>query len=350
MNIYVLPTSEQGMQDRLFDQPLANAGGVCHLPFLDGLRAAARSFGHAVHTSDAWSKKNAKLDDVLVVQNHPGETILWRALYYAKHIRTKGGFMLERRRFLYDSYRLFNRRVLLQMESPMVMPYIYRHLHALQESGLYQKIMIVARGYGESFEYFNPYFYRDQDITSPYFTDPKDKFLVMVNGNARPHSLKHELYGERLKAIRYFSDSPGFDLYGRGWDAAPHHPFYMHYKKYVARAWRGAVDDKLEVISRYRFAMCYENATYNGYVSEKIFDCLAAGAIPIYLGAPDITTIVPENCFIDKRKFSSYAELHQHVRSLSETDCARYRENILRFLRDRSTMMGMQALVRQIVG
>ena len=350
MTIYILPTSEQGMRDKLFDQPLSNTGGVTNLPLLDGLRDAAKPFGYDVHTSDAWSKEKAKPDDILVVQNHPGETFLWRAFYYLKRLKTKGGFVLARRKFLYDNYRSFKRRVLVQAESPMVMPYVYRNLSAIERSGLYQKIFIAARGYSKNAEYYHRYFYRDRDIVSSYFTEPKDKFLTLLNANARPRSFAHELYGERLRAIRYFSNIPGFDLYGRGWERAPRHPFFFHYARYVRRTWRGAVEDKFKVMGQYRFTLCYENASYDGYVSEKIFDCLAVGTIPVYLGAPDITTIVPENCFIDKRKFGTYAELHRHLASLSEADCARYRENILRFLRDRSTMMGMQALVRKIVG
>ncbi len=350
MNIYILPTSEQGMNDKLFDQPLSNTGGVTNLPLLDGLRAAVKPFGYTVHTSDFWSKEKAQPDDILVVQNHPGETLLWRALYYLKRLKTRGGFVLARRRFLYDNYRSFKRRVLIQAESPMVMPYVYRNLRAVEQSGLYQKIFIAARGYSDKAEYFHRYSYRDHDIVSPHFANPKDKFLILLNANARPHSLKHELYSERLKAIRYFSDIPGFDLYGRGWDKAPRHPFYFHYKKFVARAWRGAVEDKFKVMSQYRFTICYENATYGGYVSEKIFDCLATGTIPIYLGAPDITTLVPPDCFIDFRKFRGYPELHRHLASLSEADCVRYRENILRFLHDRSTMRGAKTLINEIVG
>ena len=349
MNIYVLPTSELGMNDKLFDQPLSNTGGVSHLPFLDGLRDAAEPFGHEAHTADFWSKKTSKPDDILVVQNHPGETVLWRMLYYVKRFRAKGGFILARRKFVYENYRYFKRRVLVQAESPMVMPYVYRHLEAVKRSGMYHRIMLTSKGWGD-YDYFNPYDYRDHDIVSPHFNAPKNKFLILMNSNARPNSFAKELYGERLRAIRYFSGIPGFDLYGPGWDRTPRHPRYLHYGKYARRVWRGRVDDKLATMSRYRFAICYENASYPGYASEKIYDALAVGTIPVYLGATDIETFIPGDCFVDFRKFSGYADLHAHLSSFTEAEAAGYRRNILRFLKDSSNMRGIQTLVRQIVG
>jgi hypothetical protein len=338
------------MQDRFFDHPTPYEGGLWNSPFLDGLKDAAKALGYDVHTTDFWTREKSQPDDVLVVQNHPGETFFWRAFYYLKHFRERGGFILARRKFLYENYSFFKRRVLIQGESPMVMPYVYRNLAAIKRSGIYHKIMVTSREWGNDFDYYNPYDYRDRDIVSPHFNTPKDHFLVLLNSNVRPHSFSRELYGERLKAIRYFSVVDGFDLYGYGWDKLPRHPFYLHYNSYVRRAWRGSVDDKLKTISRYRFSICYENAAYDGYLSEKIYDHLASGTIPVYLGAPDVAHFVPPDCFVDKRKFPTYEKLHQFLASLSHADIAQYRQNILRFLNDRSTMRGIRGLVQDILG
>lgn len=350
MNVYILPTSDKGMGDRALKQDQPYHGGMQTLPFLDGLSDALKKMGHEVHTADFWSREKSKPDDVLVVQDQPVFTLFWRAFHYLKRFREKGGFVLARRKFVYDNYRFFKRRALIHAESPMVTMYVYKNLRAIKRSGIYQKMMFTWRGRGEGFDYFNLYDYRDQSIISPFFHDKKDHFLILLNGNARPRSLWRELYSERLKAIKYFSSVPGFDLYGGGWGSAPRHPLYIHYKKYVDRVWRGRAGDKMEVLSKYKFAICYENAPYDGYVTEKIYDCLAAGTIPVYLGAPDIETIVPPDCFIDFRKFRGYAELHRYLSSLSETDIEKYRQNISRFLNDKSTMKGMGALAREVLG
>jgi hypothetical protein len=200
---------------------------------------------------------------------------------------------------------------------------------------LYEKIFLVCRGFGDEYEYFNYFKDGTGNIVSPYFHAAKEKFLVLMNANNLPHSIRKELFGERLRAIKYFSGVPGFDLYGPRWERRPRHPLFRHYKKYVARAWRGTVENKMRTISRYAFMICYENSVYDGYVSEKIFDCMAAGVIPVYLGAPDIARLVPKECFIDKRDFKSYADLHRHLVSLNEEDLARYRSAMLTFMESR---------------
>ena len=78
-------------------------------------------------------------------------------------------------------------------------------------------------------------------------------------------------------------------------------------------------------MSRYRFAICYENMVLDGWITEKLFDCLYAGVVPIYLGAPDINDAVDPGCYIDARRFASYDEMQQYLDALSPTDYERLR-------------------------
>ena len=43
---------------------------------------------------------------------------------------------------------------------------------------------------------------------------------------------------------------------------------------------------KQDVLSRYLFYFAFENTIESGYVTEKVFDALKAGAVPVYLGDP----------------------------------------------------------------
>lgn len=43
-------------------------------------------------------------------------------------------------------------------------------------------------------------------------------------------------------------------------------------------------NDKLLYLQQYKFNICPENSVSDGYVTEKIFDCLHSGCIPIYSG------------------------------------------------------------------
>jgi hypothetical protein len=71
----------------------------------------------------------------------------------------------------------------------------------------------------------------------------------------------------------------------------------------------------------------------NGYITEKIFDCLAAGVIPVYWGAHNITDFVPANCFIDRRLFSSNEEVYQFLKAMTKDEYNGYLERIATYLK-----------------
>ncbi|AZN97587.1 alpha-1,3-fucosyltransferase [Mesorhizobium sp. M9A.F.Ca.ET.002.03.1.2] len=76
---------------------------------------------------------------------------------------------------------------------------------------------------------------------------------------------------------------------------------------------------KIETIARYRFCLALENSISPDYVTEKVFDPLFAGTVPIYLGAPNIDEFVPANSYIDATAFGSPAGLASYLRHLVET-------------------------------
>lgn len=56
---------------------------------------------------------------------------------------------------------------------------------------------------------------------------------------------------------------------------------------------RKFADNKLEYLRNYRFNLCPENSDYPGYCTEKIFEAISSGCLPIYCGScnnpePDI--------------------------------------------------------------
>jgi hypothetical protein len=71
-------------------------------------------------------------------------------------------------------------------------------------------------------------------------------------------------------------------VFGAGWDAAAaRNPgVKLGHALHRSRDPRHAVD----ILSGFTFAVVVENCDAEGYVSEKIFDCLIAGAIGIYMG------------------------------------------------------------------
>jgi hypothetical protein len=91
-------------------------------------------------------------------------------------------------------------------------------------------------------------------------------------------------------------------------------------------AYRGSVASKAETLAGYTFAICFENMVLEGWITEKIFDCLLVGTVPIYLGAPDIDKWVPPECFVDMRQFRDYDELRNYLVSLRPDEIEAFRE------------------------
>lgn len=171
----------------------------------------------------------------------------------------------------------------------------------------------------------------------------KTGFCCLIAGNkSSNHPL--ELYSERIHAIRWFekNEPESFDLFGHQWDehvfkglfrplnlSKPlRHLFSSCYPSY-----QGTVISKHGILKQYKFSICYENARdIPGYITEKIFDSFFAGCIPVYLGAPNITEYIPEDTFIDKRKFETYSDLFNYMNNLSENEHAKYIESINNFV------------------
>jgi len=328
MNIYILPFSKDELNDKLF---LGHDIQERTFPLWSLLKIEGGKKGLNFHTLDLFDEDKAAPDDALLVLNHPEENFWWRIYYLWKYRGSRGGFVWGKRELFYRFYKFFSRRVLLQLEPPVAGPTAYRLLPKL--AGLYTDIYLIAKGFGEHFG-FTHFIYDSYDrdkMLKKYFDRPKDKFLVMINANNTPHYLLNELYGERIKAVKFFSRYPDFDLYGPRWDRQPKHPLWWFRGDFIRKAWCGVVDDKWETLSRYKFALVFENCAYPGYVSEKIFDCFVTGVVPIYLGAPDVTDYIPPQCFIDFRKFKDYQELKQFLRNMPEDKIRAYRAAAMEF-------------------
>lgn len=133
------------------------------------------------------------------------------------------------------------------------------------------------------------------------------KLLTAIYGNKSSTNIR-ELYTERRKIFDYFEQYENhFDLYGYGWNKDEYHNY------------KGTVNDKAEIYHKYKFAIAFENIKDTiGGVTEKIYDCICAGVVPIYYGSKNITDYVPANVFIDYREFKTVKELHEYLQNMDE--------------------------------
>lgn len=197
---------------------------------------------------------------------------------------------------------------------------------------------------------FKMFYPQGQELISTLPTYPERKFLTLMNANKYSYA-PNELYSLRRRAISYFSGTPDFDLYGFGWasngalnlGAAIQALRFGQPFRFLADVvngfhhspnYRGSVNDKRATVAQYRFAIAFENESKTqGYITEKIFDCLFAGTVPVYLGPDNITQYIPAECFIDQRQFSTMADLDAHLRSMTEQEWQSYHDAGQRYLR-----------------
>ena len=185
------------------------------------------------------------------------------------------------------------------------------------------------------FKFNYPHLHPMQESLIPF---SERKFCCLINANKRAKrgfAPWKDYYAARRKILQFFADlqSDELDLFGKGWGR---HPLN-----------RGPVPNKFKALSQYRFCVCYENTNTPGSVTEQIMDCFRAGVIPVYLGAENITEIIPEDCYINRRRFDSDRDLYDHLRSIDETTFDRYIENIRSYLSsDRAQMFSQEAFVK----
>jgi hypothetical protein len=240
------------------------------------------------------------------------------------------------------------------MEPPVVEPHIYRQLDRAKRH--FKRIFAyldqteITQFAGTAVDTIPlrcPIDFRGVDL--PLWLRSDRGFLVMVNMNKLPRLARYELYTERMRAVEFFSRTGDIDLYGFDWEKASRrmgrtwvprrlrqlhiafqdwldsihpHPLLVAARK----VYKGALETKWETLAKYDFALCFENARLKGWLTEKLFECLRVGTIPIYLGATDIDELIPPECFIDMRQFADYAELRVFLKAMDRETVHRYRD------------------------
>ncbi len=271
-------------------------------PFCD-LYEQGKELGLDFLTLDQVSNPQTDVDAVIFMDRHKPEQLLSQAMLQSKAVK-----------------------ILLLYECPLIKPDNWDTQYHQQ----FDYIFTWNDDLVDGKRYIKNNFVTDRR-PSVDFENLKGKFqdrklACMINSYVNvqnPENFPTELYTQRIRAIRWFEvNAPhDFDLYGMGWDETQF-PSY-----------RGRVDDKHATFSKYRFAICLENATgYPGYISEKIQDCLLSGAVPVYAGAPNISRWIPADCFIDLNRFSTFNEMHAFLQGMDAQTHNQYLDNIRRFL------------------
>jgi len=143
----------------------------------------------------------------------------------------------------------------------------------------------------------------------------KSEKIVMINSNLLSLS-KAENYSLRRQVAIEIND---LDLYGRQWNnkfRAKLLVLIKEVKKYrfqiqnikiyglknyftVFNNYFGEVEDKRKTLSKYKYSIVIENSS--DYLSEKIFDAIFSGCIPIYVGPNLANYEIPDYLYLQAK-------------------------------------------------
>jgi alpha(1,3/1,4) fucosyltransferase len=346
--IYIDPPAERLLDDRLF----AAAGGVAHSSLtrcLGFVRDSLAAQGIPLHTAD-------KLPP-------PADAVRHLYLSIGNHARHEQ--MARRPDLVLGAFFV--------TEAPVVEPSIYAGLPAA--SRRFRRIYSCISDESEVAEFAGervkclplrwPIDFRGVD--RPLWERSDRRFVVMINMNKLPKVDRYELFRERMRAVEHFARTGDIDLYGVGWRKASMRlgksslPWIVQRLGITLRnlrdriapdpllvaarkVYKGELDTKWETLSCYDFVLCFENTARQGWLTEKLFEALRVGTIPVYWGASDIAQLVPPDCFVDMREFDGYGALLKYLKSLDAAAVRRYREAGRAFLESpRFTPFGREA-------
>lgn len=320
VTVFIDPSSEHFLQDRLFDanDRRLNRDGTL-LPFVR-LKQELAAQGIAVHTADYLRR-----GEFLGRSNHYWSIGILDAYlqFVGRQDVTLRGFML--------------------FEPPLVAASMYEALPSLTKH--FDEVFVhntIGDGYSldsvdksrlRKFHWPQPY----DDVVEPHWSKRNRlNKLVAIAGNHNPRGRGPEFYSQRIAAVAELSTLGCVDLFGRGWDRWwSRQSMWLQYwrnRRRLMQAYRGSCESKLETLGNYRFSLCLENMPMEGYVTEKVFDCFYAGTVPVYKGGKGIEKYVPVNTFVDGSKFRSWREMWGAVEAMPPDEWEAYRENAKSFL------------------
>lgn len=122
---------------------------------------------------------------------------------------------------------------------------------------------------------------------------------------------KYTLLPKRYSVIEQGFSRGMVDIHGKNWD-----------KHQFVRALGNSRNDddrrksKEEILSGYRFNICLENTNFSYYVTEKIWEPIKYGCLPIYYANQTIYQIFERGSFIDLREYEKEYGLRDGIKKM----------------------------------
>lgn len=185
-----------------------------------------------------------------------------------------------------------------------------RQVHALPTFKYFFHLGVsYARGHLDLHTSYNNYFPGQLLSTGAPFKARKDS-LLFLHSNCNNNINRTKLFDQLSKLLKL--DSPGSCRHNV--DVATLLPQCVDFPHSGKTVWA----QKECLLHHYKFYLAIENSRDIDYVTEKLWQGLRAGSVPVYLGAPNIRDFLPHpDAAVLIDDFSSLAELAAYIKNAS---------------------------------
>ncbi|XP_076862425.1 4-galactosyl-N-acetylglucosaminide 3-alpha-L-fucosyltransferase 9-like [Brachyhypopomus gauderio] len=178
--------------------------------------------------------------------------------------------------------------VWMNMESPANSPQLPGADHLFNLTSNYRRDSDIWVPYGRLIE-------ASEEDKKTFQIPTKDKLVCWIVSN----------WNVNYKRVGYFNELSKYinvEGYGR------------HFDKYIDQ------DDYAKVMSSCKFYLSFENSIYKDYMTEKLFNALKYGTVPVVIGPPRVNyeEYIPGDSFIHIDDFGSPQELAEHLKLLDQ--------------------------------
>ena len=144
-------------------------------------------------------------------------------------------------------------------------------------------------------DYLIPTNYLDNGVDNIYSSKDKTKFCSAVFSNP---------VGTRVNMVNTLNSYKPVDCYGK-----PH-----------ALKLQDGEQFKMNIISDYKFSVCFENTLHNGYYTEKLLHSKIAGNIPIYYSDKRMSEdFNPKSC-LNLIDYKDMNEMLEHIKEIDNDE------------------------------
>jgi hypothetical protein len=155
---------------------------------------------------------------------------------------------------------------------------------------------------------------QDADIVYPYYKYDYSTILSQAaSTNNKPNRMCMFISSPfnksgREEYLKELMDYTGIDSFGK-----------LYNNKQLSED--HGIESKINECKNYKFVIAFENSIDTDYVTEKFYEPLIAGSVPVYFGAPNIEEFAPgDHCFVDVRQFDSPKSLAAFINKCYEDD------------------------------